>query len=715
MATRNDFNSFIINNNPDFIFSIDLSGRITNANNTLCKALNLEPDYIIGKTFAEFGFPEELTKQWKAFDEKVYKTNGNIEEICLVPMPDGVTHIYRAILHPLHDDERNFLGIGAIIRDITIHKKAREEVESSREDFFTMIDNAPDIIAVHCAGKVAFINKIGFELLKATHREDIIGKPVMQFVHSDYQDLVKTRIEKAAKERISLSYAEERFICLDGSFLDVEVKAIPIKFENNDSVLLIARDISFRKQNERKLEESNDRFKILIELIPYIIILKDGNGRWLLTNKLAKKRYELYNVDWFGKTDEELAVLQPNFAKLHQAIKIQDEKAWALGNTFVFDTKGNLPNGDKYIHEITKVPLFETNGERKSLLTIVKDTTKRKLEEQHLKLLETAITNTNDAIVITEANTIELPGPKIIFVNDAYLKMTGYKRDEIIGKNPRILQGINTDKNELKRLRHALENNKPCRLELINYKKNGEEFWSSIAIAPVKNNEGVTTNWVAIKSDITEKRRYDQNIRQASIRAQENEKFFIGRELHDNIAQILVGSLMSLSSVKGSKDQDNERLKLAIEDVHNSIEEIRNLSHELAPSKFKSDNFILSIQQLLKSLNKDEKFKMITHFDKLNYQDIDSDKQLNLYRILQEQLQNIIKHASATEIQISIRNNDMLELRICDNGKGFNSNTVSNGIGLHNIKNRAEIYGGYSEIKSSEGNGCELIVRIPIT
>ncbi len=172
---------------------------------------------------------------------------------------------------------------------------------------------------------------------------------------------------------------------------------------------------------------------------------------------------------------------------------------------------------------------------------------------------------------------------------------------------------------------------------------------------------------------------------------------------------------MSLSSVKGSKDQDNERLKLAIEDVHNSIEEIRNLSHELAPSKFKSDNFILSIQQLLKSLNKDEKFKMITHFDKLNYQDIDSDKQLNLYRILQEQLQNIIKHASATEIQISIRNNDMLELRICDNGKGFNSNTVSNGIGLHNIKNRAEIYGGYSEIKSSEGNGCELIVRIPIT
>jgi len=336
------------------------------------------------------------------------------------------------------------------------------------------------------------------------------------------------------------------------------------------------------------------------------------------------------------------------------------------------------------------------------------------LEVEHLKLLETAITNTTDAIVITEANTIEIPGPTIIFVNDAYLKMTGYKREEVLGKNPRILQGINTDRGELKRLRNALENNLPIKVELINYKKNGEEFWSGITISPVVNNQGKTTHWIAVKRDITENKKYDQNIKKATIQAQENEKYFIGRELHDNIAQILVGSLFSLSTVKGNTDKDNARLKDAIEDVRNSIDEIRNLSHQLAPSKFKSDNFILSIQQLIKSINKENNFKVITHFDKIDDAILDSDKQLNLYRILQEQLQNIIKHADASEIQISMKFNDMLELRISDNGKGFDPKSKTNGIGLQNIRNRAEIYGGYCDIKSSHACGCELMVKLPI-
>ncbi|MDE3144364.1 MAG: PAS domain S-box protein [Bacteroidota bacterium] len=715
MEIDNEWNDFIINNNPDFIFSIDKSGRYTNVNNTLCHAMNLNEDEIIGKAYTEVGFSEELTKQWQQLIAEVYKTKSAVESTTLMTKPDGNESFYRVILQPLRNKDENIIGIGIIVRDITIHQKAKDKLESSKEDFFKMVDNAPDIIAVHTGGKISFINKKGLELIKASTSEEVIGKPVMQFVHKDYVDSVKTRIKKTEKDHVSLPYAEEKFICLDGSFIDVEVKGIPIKFDNKNSVLLIARDITEQKRTETILAESNARLKILIESIPYIVMFKDGNGRWVETNRLAKKRYNLHNIDWFGKTDDELMALQPEFAKLHQRIKEYDEKAWTLKNTFVFEATGELNDGSTYFHEITKVPLFETNGDRKGLLTIVKDTTKRKLEVEHLKLLETAITNTTDAIVITEANTIELPGPTIIFVNDAYLKMTGYKREEILGKNPRILQGINTDRNELKRLRNALENNLPCRVELINYKKNGEEFWSSVAISPVKNHEGVTTHWIAIKRDITENKKYEQNIKKATIQAQENEKYFIGRELHDNIAQILVGSLFSLSTVKGNTDKDNARLKDAIEDIRNSIDEIRNLSHQLAPSKFKSDNFILSIQQLVKSINKGNNFKVITHFDKIDDANLDSDRQLNLYRILQEQLQNIIKHADASEIQISMRFNDMLELRIFDNGKGFDPKSKTNGIGLQNIRNRAEIYGGYCEIKSSYQSGCELMVKLPIT
>ncbi len=344
-----------------------------------------------------------------------------------------------------------------------------------------------------------------------------------------------------------------------------------------------------------------------------------------------------------------------------------------------------------------------------------RDITERKEEEERLKLLETVIINTTDAVVITEAFPFENPGPKIIYVNDSYYKMTGYRREEIIGKTPRILQGVNTDKNELQRLKKAIENNVPCEIEVINYKKSGEEFWTSINISPVLNEKGIPIYWVGIKRDITESKKQDQNIKKAIISAQEREQYFIGRELHDNIAQILVGSMLSLGMVKGNNEKEIEWLAQTKESIHDSILEIRKLSHHLAPVKLENDNFISTIEELLKSINLEKKYKIITHFDKLDNANLSSDLQLNLYRILQEQLQNIIKHATASEIEISIRLiENILRLRIFDNGKGFNMATSNDGIGLQNIKNRAEIFSGHCIIKSSPGNGCELLIKIPL-
>lgn len=1105
MEVNNEWFDFIINNNPDFIFSIDKSGCFTNVNNTLCVALNLTAAEIVGKSFTAVGFSEKTTKHLATLIDKVSVTNTGLEEIIPDLFSEKNLNSYKIILQPLNNKAGNNIGIAGIAREIKTQSGLTDIQHEKTNEFYSVIENAPDLIGIHTQGKFVFINKAGIKLLKAKSEDDIIGKPVAQFVHHEYLDTVKNRIERIEKHQTIADSIEEKLVCVDGSLIDVEVKGIPIKFEKKNSVLVVARDISERKKvremiqlerkmlravidnipdsiyvkdiqgrklianpqdvkymgvaseeeaigksdddvysknnaenfntddryvfdngkpilnkteffvdkqnqehwlltskvplrnekneiiglvgigrdvterqkmleqlfenqerlnkiilstkdlvfevdadakisycseaaetilgykpkeltgkiffdfvaddekqrtlqyfeesvknglniidfeywvkhkdghkvcllvnaypqfdksgnlkgyigvdkditerkkieiklkelnqqldtliesipdaiffkdgsgrwliinesakklfglqnfewygktdkelqdgrpdyalahescilsdekawqggklcvceeiiadensvehyfevtkvplfetdgkrkglvivskdvtvlrkSKQKLEDSVEQLQTLIELIPYKVILKDGKGRWLVINELAKKRFNLDGIDWFEKIDEELGFLQqplhPDLAELHKMVIEQDEQAWAEKKPFTFEAYGNNLDNTNYIYEITKVPLFESNGNRKALLTVINDITKQKEEEQYLKLLETAITHTTDAIVITKANTIELPGPTIIFVNDAYLKMTGYKREDVLGKNPRILQGINTDRNELDRLRNALENNKPCKVELINYRKNGEEFWSAITISPLVNNDGVTTHWIAVKRDITENKKYDQNIKKATIQAQENEKFYIGRELHDNIAQILVGSLFSLSTVKGHTDKDSARLKDAIEDVRNSIDEIRNLSHQLAPSKFKSDNFILAVRQLIKSINKANSFKIITHFDKIDDANLDSDRQLNLYRILQEQLQNIIKHADASEIEISMRFNDMLELRIFDNGKGFDPKSKTNGIGLQNIRNRAEIYGGYCEIKSSYAGGCELMVKLPIT
>src|SRR5690606_5107526 len=130
-------------------------------------------------------------------------------------------------------------------------------------------------------------------------------------------------------------------------------------------------------------------------------------------------------------------------------------------------------------------PVITVGESIQQLISVSRDITAQKEEEQKLKLLESVITNTNDAVMITEAEPFDEPGPRIIYVNEAFTKMTGYTSKEVIGKTPRILQGPNSDRTELARLGKALRNWESCEITVVNYKKNGEEFWINMSVTPV--------------------------------------------------------------------------------------------------------------------------------------------------------------------------------------------------------------------------------------
>jgi PAS domain S-box-containing protein len=135
-----------------------------------------------------------------------------------------------------------------------------------------------------------------------------------------------------------------------------------------------------------------------------------------------------------------------------------------------------------------------------------KDVT-NEIEEKHkLKLFESVITHTKDAVLITEAEPFDEPGPKIVYVNEAFTKMTGYTAAEVIGKTPRILQGPNSDKTEIAKLSKAIKKWEACEITTINYKKNGEEFWINFTTTPVANEKGWFTHWIAIERDVTEQK-----------------------------------------------------------------------------------------------------------------------------------------------------------------------------------------------------------------
>ncbi len=154
----------------------------------------------------------------------------------------------------------------------------------------------------------------------------------------------------------------------------------------------------------------------------------------------------------------------------------------------------------------------------RGLAVYFQDVTQKRKDEELLRLLHTCVASVNDLIMITEAESSEGSWPRIVFINDAFLRRSGYSREELIGNTPGLLHGPNTQSDVLDRIRTAVATKQPVSEELVNYTKTGETFWSEVNIAPVVDEAGCVTHLMAIERDITERKRAEQQLRESEER-----------------------------------------------------------------------------------------------------------------------------------------------------------------------------------------------------
>jgi PAS domain S-box-containing protein len=153
------------------------------------------------------------------------------------------------------------------------------------------------------------------------------------------------------------------------------------------------------------------------------------------------------------------------------------------------------------------------------------------LAEQLLHLLDSAVRQSKESIVITDADLVA-PGPRIVFVNPAFTRMTGYTREDALGRSPRILQGPRTDREVLRRLRSNLERGEAFEGEAVNYRKNGEEFFMEWQITPIRDPKGTVTHYVAIQRDVTERKRLEEASGRLAAIVECSEDAIIGKDLN---------------------------------------------------------------------------------------------------------------------------------------------------------------------------------------
>jgi PAS domain S-box-containing protein len=166
---------------------------------------------------------------------------------------------------PVYDEVGKIKQLEGFIEDITARKQAQEALKESEVKYRGLVENSPDAIVIYVDGSIVFANLESHRLMGATAPDQLKGMSVMQFVHPDSRSLVVRRMEKLAKERSVLPLTEEKFIKFDGSEVQVEVKAVPISFENKPAVQLIIRDISGRKIAETQLQMLNKSLKNIFQ------------------------------------------------------------------------------------------------------------------------------------------------------------------------------------------------------------------------------------------------------------------------------------------------------------------------------------------------------------------------------------------------------------------------------------------------------------------
>lgn len=354
----------------------------------------------------------------------------------------------------------------------------------------------------------------------------------------------------------------------------------------------------------------------------------------------------------------------------------------------------------------------------KGIVTNFRDINERKVSETLIRTSEIKYRNLFNnnplALVIWDYDTYQ-----ILEVNDFAVREYGYTQEEfkklkvtdlIVPENlPRFLKIVEQGKSESFRVSYKSEN----------IKKNGEvinviitfhpvDYYSSRANLAMVNN---ITEQVQLEKQLAlEQNKKQQEITSAVINAQEQERQHLGRELHDNINQILATTRLYIEYAMQNDSIRKQLLMDAKNMVLTAVNEIRNLSNTLLPNAFETVGLIPSIDDVLNSLRKIKKFEIVQELD---FDDVElpSSQQLTIFRIVQEQLNNIIKYAEARKVWVSIvRKDDKLKISIKDDGIGFDTTKINTSLGLKNIQSRAALHNGIMKVISAPGKGTELKV-----
>jgi len=518
----------------------------------------------------------------------------------------------------------------------------------------------------------------------------------------------------------------------DGEKYIFKTSATSILDDNNKSVsiIFVNHNITKVKSTEKKLAEAEATYEKLVNTLVDGVIMLDKDGKVTTCNKRASAILGINEEELLGK---ELGDSSWNAIKADGTAFPWYEFPTVVSLQTGFPQRNvkmgvNLPNG-LFVWLLINSEALIRNGEFDPYAVVISfsDITDSVNREEELRKSNERFFYvskiTSDAIWDIDLAT------KQIYRSETFYELSGYSRDEI---KPDLDWWFNkVHPKDRERVKNKVQE----------HIQNGHEKWEDeylflcadgsykflLDSGTILTRNGKPVRILGAIRDLTEKKKLEQQllqeqeqkhkaVSQAGIAAQEAERSNISRELHDNVNQLLMSAKLFMNSAQTDPQKANEHIEKAITYQLMAVEEIRKLSKTLNTSLVKIIGLSRSIDDIIINMKAFQQIETRFQYDQKLDKLLSDDQKLMIFRILQEQTNNIIKYANAKNVLITLKEeNSKIYLSITDDGKGFDASVQSKGIGFVNIYNRVDAFGGDMDIISSPGNGCSLRINFPLT
>jgi PAS domain S-box-containing protein len=502
----------------------------------------------------------------------------------------------------------------------------------------------------------------------------------------------------------------------------------------------LREEINERQRTEVALRHTNDTLQALVTASPRAIFMLDLAGRVKIWNPAAERMFGWSETEVLDRPSP--ISLDDEMEDCHTILNSLLQGTSYTRVELCRQKKDGTP-----IHIIfSAAPLPSDDGQINGIVAVIADITAQRQQAEQVRLLQSVVVNTNDAVIITEAEPIDGLGPRILYVNEAFTRITGYQPVEVLGKTPRILQGPKTDRAELQRVRTALSRWESVTVEVLNYRKDGSEFWNEFSLVPVADRSGLYTHWIAVQRDTTARKRADE-IRLALEREKElsalKTRFFsmASHEFRTPLSTALAAAQVLENSDSDWLDREKRlrnlrRIEDAVKNMVQLLDDIltinraeagslafnpkpmdlgvccRNFIEEMQMSAGDRHHMVFRIHGPVRSVPVDEKLmrsmlaNLLSNAIKYSPQggDVDLDLEFQAARVL----------LRVQDRGIGIAPEDRQQLfEPFYRGKNIRS-IPGTGLGLVVVKKCVDLHGGSIEITSEVGRGTSCLVSLPI-